>query len=120
MGRDAYHPLTSRNRGTAAVRTAWSVRLRRGGFHVNHFHHQGWISSAYYVEVPDEARDEAARSGWLKFGEPRFATPGASPERFLQPAPGRLVLFPSYMWHGTEAILGPQPRLTIAFDAVPG
>ena len=32
---------------------------------------------------------------------------------------GRLVLFPSYMWHGTTPITGDAPRLTIAFDAVP-
>jgi hypothetical protein len=30
------------------------------------------------------------------------------------------VLFPSYMWHGTTPITGDQPRMTIAFDAVPG
>jgi hypothetical protein len=31
-----------------------------------------------------------------------------------------LVLFPSYLWHGTTAILGGTPRTTIAFDALPG
>jgi hypothetical protein len=31
-----------------------------------------------------------------------------------------LVLFPSYMWHGTTAIQGDDPRLTIAFDVKPG
>ena len=41
-------------------------------------------------------------------------------EHFVQPRAGRLVLFPSYMWHGTNAIQGTEPRLTIAFDAVPG
>jgi hypothetical protein len=30
-----------------------------------------------------------------------------------------LVLFPSYMWHGTNAVHGSQVRTTIAFDAVP-
>jgi hypothetical protein len=29
------------------------------------------------------------------------------------------VLFPSYMWHGTNAIHGADPRTTIAFDALP-
>lgn len=119
VGREANHPLTARNRGAASISAAWSVRLHRGGFHLNHFHHQGWISSAYYIEVPDEVSDETARSGWLKFGEPRFPTPGAVAERYVRPSPGRLVLFPSYMWHGTQAIHGSQPRLTIAFDAAP-
>jgi hypothetical protein len=29
------------------------------------------------------------------------------------------VLFPSYLWHGTNPIRGEEPRLTIAFDCVP-
>jgi hypothetical protein len=119
LGRDAGHPLSARNRGSGVVAAGWSVQLRRGGFHVNHFHNQGWISSAYYVAVPDEVDDAALRSGWLKFGEPRFATPGAPAEHYVRPSAGMLVLFPSYMWHGTNAINGPQVRTTIAFDAVP-
>jgi Flp pilus assembly protein TadD len=119
LGHDAAHPLLARNRSAAAIKAGWSVQLHSGGFHVNHYHNQGWISSAYYVAVPEEVDDAALRSGWLKFGEPRFATPQAEPARYLQPRAGRLVLFPSYMWHGTTAIHGAQARTTIAFDAVP-
>jgi Flp pilus assembly protein TadD len=119
IGSDPAHPLTSRNRGEARYAGAWSVQLQREGFHVNHLHPAGWISSAYYVSVPTEVENEDLRSGWLKFGEPRFAVPGASPERYVQPKPGRLVLFPSYMWHGTNPIHGPEPRMSVAFDVVP-
>jgi tetratricopeptide (TPR) repeat protein len=119
VGRDPSHPLSARNRGTAHYTSAWSVRLRRLGYHVNHFHPDGWISSAYYVEVPPEAADPKAQSGWIKFGEPRHPVPGAGAERLIQPAPGRLVLFPSYMWHGTTAIHGDSPRMSIAFDVKP-
>ncbi|HEY3730341.1 MAG TPA: tetratricopeptide repeat protein [Steroidobacteraceae bacterium] len=119
LGRSPQHPLSARNVGAAFIAGAWSVQLQREGFHVNHVHPRGWISSAYYVDVPSEVEDTALRSGWLKFGETRFPVPGATPERFLQPIPGRLALFPSYMWHGTTPIHGAQPRLTIAFDALP-
>ena len=119
LGHDADHPFLARNRGSAAIKSGWSVQLRRGGFHVNHYHNEGWVSSAYYVAVPDEVNDTALKSGWLKLGEPRFATPQANPERYIRPSAGLLVLFPSYMWHGTNAIQGPQVRTTIAFDAVP-
>jgi hypothetical protein len=95
------------------------VQLRAEGFHVNHIHPQGWISSAYYVAVPDETLDQAAASGWIKFGEPKLPFPGSTPERQIQPQSGKLVLFPSYMWHGTTPIHGATPRTTIAFDAVP-
>lgn len=113
------HPLSARNRGAARLHGCWSIELRRDGFHVNHFHPEGWLSSAYYVSVPDEVADTRSRSGWLKFGEPRLPVPGLDADHFVQPRPGRLVLFPSYMWHGTNAISGVQPRLTVAFDAVP-
>ncbi len=119
LARDAGHPFTRRNGGSARIDASWSVQLRRGGFHVNHLHPQGWISSAYYVAVPQEVANPTMKSGWLKFGEPRYAVPGATPEHFVQPEAGLLVLFPSYMWHGTNAIFGPEPRTTIAFDALP-
>lgn len=113
------HPFSRRNRGAAKFKGCWSVLLKRGGYHVNHVHTEGWISSAYYVEVPPEVADEQARSGWLKFGEPRFEVPGATPEKFVQPRAGKLVLFPSYLWHGTTPILCDARRLTVAFDVVP-
>lgn len=119
IGADPTRPLTARNRGAARMTGAWSVQLRREGFHVNHVHPEGWISSAYYVDVPAEVEDTRLRSGWLKFGETRYAVPGADAEHHVQPRSGRLVLFPSYMWHGTNPIHGEHPRTTIAFDAVP-
>jgi Flp pilus assembly protein TadD len=119
IGTDAAHPLSARNLGPTTIHAAWSVQLRREGFHVNHFHPEGWISSAYYVSVPPETLDDATRSGWIKFGEARFPAEGAGPERYVQPRAGRLVLFPSYMWHGTTPIHGDEARTTIAFDAVP-
>jgi Tfp pilus assembly protein PilF len=116
LGMEEAHPFTSRNRGDMSFAGAWSVQLHRDGFHVNHIHPEGWLSSAYYVAVPSESHDPAERSGWLKFGEPRFPAPGATPALVVQPRPGRLVLFPSYMWHGTTPIRGDEPRVSIAFD----
>ncbi len=118
LGRADDHPLSVRNRGEAHFTGCWSVRLKAQGFHVNHLHPEGWLSSAYYVSVPDETADTAKQSGWLKFGEPAQPVPGAGPARTIRPKPGRLVLFPSYLWHGTRAIHGDEPRLTMAFDVV--
>ena len=112
------HPLAARNSGQAQLVGCWSVRLTGGGFHVNHVHPEGWISSAFYVSVPDDLR-VADRQGWLQLGAPRYPVPGIAPERYVQPVDGRLVLFPSYLWHGTVPFESPAARLTIAFDAVP-
>lgn len=119
IGQDPSHPLEARNVGKTEFAGCWSVRLRRGGFHVNHIHPQGWLSSAYYVYTPADAAAADQKCGWIKFGEPRFPVPGVLPERILRPHPGRLVLFPSYLWHGTTPITTDEPRVTIAFDVVP-
>ena len=113
------HPFRLRNRGVPRIDKCWSVQLHREGYHVNHIHPEGWISSAYYVSVPEETRDEVTMSGWIKFGEPSFAIAGCGIERCVQPRAGRLVLFPSYIWHGTTPIHGAELRTTIAFDALP-
>jgi tetratricopeptide (TPR) repeat protein len=119
VGRDAGHPLSGRNAGAVQIAAAWAVQLTRGGFHVNHFHDQGWISAACYLQVPDESSDTELKSGWLRLGEPRFPTPGAGVGCYVQPHPGQLVLYPSYMWHGTTPILASQPRTAVSFDVVP-
>jgi uncharacterized protein (TIGR02466 family) len=118
IGHDPTHPLTARNHGKLKMTGCWSVRLRKNGYHVNHVHPEGWISSAYYAEVPAEVGDAESKSGWIQFGEPLFPVPGANAEKFIQPQAGSLVLFPSYMWHGTIPIKGDEPRMTVAFDAV--
>lgn len=113
-------PVRSRKSGNYRIEGAWSVRLRPGGFHKDHFHPEGWLSSAFYVETPDSALDSAEKQGWIRFGQPPFATqPELPAEHFVRPKPGRLVLFPSYMWHGTVPFTTDERRMTIAFDAVP-
>jgi tetratricopeptide (TPR) repeat protein len=120
MADDPSHPLPARRGRGFRYGGSWSSQLGDRGFHVNHIHQRGWISSCYYVAMPGVAEDATAQQGWLKFGEasedfgPRF-----TPCRSIQPLPGRLVLFPSYMWHGTIAFHDPQKRTTIAFDAIP-
>lgn len=113
-------PLRRRVTGDYRIQGAWSVRLRPGGFHKDHFHPEGWLSSAFYVETPDQALAGDDRAGWIRFGQPPFRTePALPPERWVRPQPGRLVLFPSYMWHGTEPFTTDERRMTIAFDVVP-
>ncbi|HWJ70211.1 MAG TPA: putative 2OG-Fe(II) oxygenase [Sphingobium sp.] len=97
----------------------WTVRLQSGGFHVDHVHPMGWLSSACYVQLPDGL--DRDRAGWLKFGEPGIRCAPALPaEHFIRPEPGRLVLFPSYMWHGTVPFADAKQRLSMAFDLLPG
>lgn len=117
---DPSHPLLGRRRDRK-IRFAgsWSVRLRSGGKHSNHVHPQGWISSALYVALPERSSGEPADSGWFTLGQPdEQLNLDIEPLRKIEPRPGRLVLFPSWMWHGTVPFAEGE-RLTVAFDVKP-
>lgn len=115
---DPKHPLLRSRPGTLQFTGAWSVRLLAGGRHANHVHPMGWLSSALYIVLPpDLGRDNA---GWLTLGEPQEQLGlDVPPHRTVEPKPGRLALFPSWMWHGTRPF-GEGERLTVAFDVARG
>jgi uncharacterized protein (TIGR02466 family) len=116
---DESHPFLARNKGGIAFQGSWSVRLASAGFHVNHIHPAGWLSSAFYVALPDEVAN-SGKDGALSFGVPDAALKlDLSPRRIVSAREGRLVVFPSYLWHGTLPFESTSPRLTVAFDALP-
>lgn len=115
-GRD---PLRSRQLGAYRIFSSWSISLPPEGYHVDHVHPQGWLSSACHLRLAEGGGD-SEKAGWLKLGEPGLATsPALGPERFIKPEPGVMVIFPSYMWHGTVDFSSGPPRLTVAVDIVP-
>ena len=119
MPEDDRHPLFRRKTGNYQLSGAWSVKLGPQGRHVSHVHPEGWISSAYYVHVPEQVAGAPDREGWIEYGIPPFAIAGTEEaQRAIEPAAGTLALFPSYMWHGTRKIRSGN-RITIAFDVVP-
>lgn len=112
-------PVRSRNTGNYRFAGCWSVRLGSGGFHESHIHPKGWLSSACYIDLPD-AVDRGGQEGWIAFGVPPFPLKTSlTPLKVEKPSPGKLVLFPSCMWHGTLPFEDERPRLTIAFDLLP-
>jgi hypothetical protein len=117
---DPGHP-TLRERRNRRVRFSgsWSVRLRAGGRHSNHVHPQGWISSALYIALPEKMAGEDGDAGWLTLGQPDDKLRlSLTPWRKIEPKPGQLVLFPSWMWHGTVPFAEGE-RLSVAFDVKP-
>ena len=114
---DPDHPML-RNKRSGRVRFSgsWSVRLADEGFHSAHVHPQGWISSAFYVALPEQRQGE---EGWLVLGAPHEDLSSTLPPiRKIEPKVGQLVLFPSMMWHGTLPFPKGE-RMTVAFDVAP-
>lgn len=112
------HPFARRKARAFDFVGSWSCRLMSSGYHTNHVHQQGWISSACYVALPDAVL--RGDQGWLKFGQSNLALGSRDvPARMVQPTVGKLVLFPSYYWHGTVPFTDTAARLTVAFDVAP-
>jgi Putative 2OG-Fe(II) oxygenase len=113
---DPQHPLLSAPRGELLIEGSWSVRLSRQGYNVPHTHAMGWLSTAFYVGLPQPEQMGAAPAGHIAFGQPpaELGLP-LEPYCTITPEPGRLAIFPSTLWHGTVPFHGGE-RLVIAFD----
>ena len=112
------HPMLIARRAPIRFAGSWSIRLAGEGYHVNHLHPAGWISSAFYVALPEAGMGDSEHAGWLSLGEATELGLDLPPIRLVEPRPGRLVLFPSTMWHGTRPFAAGE-RLTVAFDVAP-
>ena len=81
-----------------------------------HVHTKGWYSSALYIDLPTTINNES-EDGYLALGKPPFKIKDQLDiERKIKPELGKLVLFPSYMWHSTLPFSGEGHRLVVAFD----
>lgn len=124
---DYEQQLAASNTGFAQVRpemarlNIWAVVTGKDGRQKAHLHPAGWLSGVYYVAAP---RREGANSfgGSLILGALDPQAHGVEPPwqtREIEPVPGRLVLFPSYVPHATQPSGVEGARISIAFDVVP-
>ena len=112
---DPQHPLLSAPRGgDLLIEGSWSVRLAQQGYNVPHTHARGWLSTAFYVALPDQMGVSPA--GHIAFGQAPIELGLDLPAyRTIAPVGGRLAVFPSTMWHNTVPFDSGE-RLVIAFD----
>lgn len=109
----------------------WANVLRRGQYNSLHLHPNSTWSGVYYVTgnpPPDSPSDgDAAYSGKIEFVDPR---PGASATYtvesalqrrcMLNPGPGAMIVFPSWLQHQVHPYYGPDTRISIAFNVLVG
>lgn len=113
---DERHPLLKHRNRALTVDGGWSVRLSSTGFHVSHLHPAGVLSSAFYVRVPK--LDQSRMEGWLELGRPPpDLKMDLEPIEMIEPEPGYLVLFPSFLYHGTRRFPAGE-RMSVAFDVI--
>jgi tetratricopeptide (TPR) repeat protein len=100
----------------------WAIIIQPGGYQQPHIHPDGWASGVYYAAVPQSVMSGADDDGGcLELGRPPtpFCDSGQYPTRMLRPRPGRLHIFPSFLWHKTLPYESNEERIAVAFDVRP-
>jgi len=92
----------------------WVNLLKAGGHHSGHIHPHSIISGTLYVEVP-------VGSGAIRFEDPRLPLMMAAPPRAntfvtVEPRPGLLLMWESWLRHEVLAGTGKGERLSISFN----
>lgn len=99
----------------------WVNLLKAGGHHSGHIHPHSIISGTFYVEVP-------RGSGAIRFEDPRLPLMMAAPQRqknaaeqlrsfvTVEPGPGLLLMWESWLRHEVLPGNGRGERLSISFN----
>jgi uncharacterized protein (TIGR02466 family) len=92
----------------------WANLLKSGGQHSGHIHPHSLISGTFYVEVP-------SGSGAIRFEDPRLPLMMAAPPRpdtfvTVDPRPGLLLMWESWLRHEVLPGTGRGERLSISFN----
>lgn len=99
----------------------WVNLLKAGGQHSGHIHPHSIISGALYIEAP-------AGAGGIRFEDPRLPLMMAAPTRrpdapealrpfvTIEPRPGLLLLWESWLRHEVLPGAGKGERLSISFN----
>ena len=115
---DPSHPLVASAPRRWSL-TGWSVILQAQGHQMPHIHPSGWLSGVYYVDIPSVVAESGdAHEGWIEFGRPPgdWACAADPIVELVQPEAGRMVLFPSYVYHRTIPFESDERRICYAFD----
>jgi len=86
----------------------WAIISHGDGYNVPHIHPDGWVTGVLYVAGPDRADAGDGSPGALRIGPPSDLTECMGwADITVAPAPGTLVLMPSYYTHWTVPLAGP-------------
>ncbi len=116
---DPNHPFVA-NAPARWTLNGWGVILNAQGHQRPHIHPSGWLSGVYYVRVP-RSIVVGSQQGLIEFGTPpaNIGCRHTHPTRRVTPEAGRMMLFPSYVYHHTIPFDDSENRISFAFDVVP-
>jgi uncharacterized protein (TIGR02466 family) len=103
------------------MNSLWVNVLKPGAAHTSHIHPHSVLSGTIYVRTPPGASA-------LKLEDPRLAMMMAAPPRtadapedsrsfvYLQPEPGTILMWESWLRHEVEANAAKIPRISMSFN----
>ena len=102
----------------------WANINYPGGYNRPHIHPNSLFSGVYYVKTPPNC-------GKIVFNDPRpgiqtnmpARKPGQPPkhlwrEAHLEPIPGRIIMFPAWLWHCVEPNKTNDIRISVSFNFI--
>ena len=102
-----------------ALDSLWINVMEKGAIHAPHIHPHSVVSGTYYVTVPES-------SGAIRFEDPRLPMLMAAPPKkakaknptfvTVQPKPGMLLLWESWLRHGVEPNRAKGQRISVSFN----
>ena len=109
---------------SARLGNMWANINPPGGMNMPHIHPNALFSGVYYVKTP-------ANSGRLKIFDPRPGAQIQMPTRKsgnpgkdlwrdanIEPMTGRIIMFPSWLWHSVEENKSNDIRISVSFNFV--
>jgi uncharacterized protein (TIGR02466 family) len=106
---------------TISITSSWAnlSRANSGQRQNYHRHSMSWYSGVYYLTegVPTLFEDPVQHRTQAQIEVLRKNWPG--PFEHIDMKPGRLVIFPSWMYHATPPHIGPLDRWIISFNTLP-
>ena len=108
----------------AKLGNMWANINYPGGYNRPHIHPNSLFSGVYYVKSNKE-------SGTIAMSDPRpgiqtimpARKPGKPPKHLwrevhLEPVPGRIIMFPAWLWHCVEPNQSNDIRISVSFNFV--
>ena len=108
----------------ARLGNMWANINPPGGMNMPHIHPNALFSGVYYVKSQPQ-------SGRLKIYDPRPGSqlymPARKPgnpgkdlwrEAYIDPIPGRIIMFPAWLWHSVEENKSNDIRISVSFNFI--
>jgi uncharacterized protein (TIGR02466 family) len=96
--------------------SGWGVVLRAGGKQIRHTHPEAEISGVLYLKIPTMFGSDVANNEGSLWFSPNPCFQNQVEGLTVNPQPGMLVLFPSFLPHETIPFVSEEDRICIAFN----